>query len=57
MPVFLCCGRVGSVGGELGAWTRVWRSGVMLCLCESELCGSITGPVICVLCWAGSCAS
>ena len=26
------CGGVGGVGGE-GAWTRIWRGGV-LCLCE-----------------------
>ena len=31
---FGCCG-VGGVGLEwVGAWTRVWRGGVVLCLCE-----------------------
>ena len=37
LDVCLCfgCGGVGGVGGEwVGAWTRVWRSGVVLCLCE-----------------------
>ena len=29
----LVCGGVGGVGGEW-AWTRVWRGGVVLCLCE-----------------------
>ena len=35
--VCLCsgCGGVCGVGGEwVGAWTRVWRGGVVLCLCE-----------------------
>ena len=33
----------GGVGGEwLGAWTRVWRGVVVLCLCEVRVC------VICV---------
>ena len=35
--VCLCfgCGGVGGVGGEwVGAWTRVWMGGVVLCLCE-----------------------
>ena len=33
LNVYLCidCGGVGDVGG---VWTRVWRGGVMLCLCE-----------------------
>ena len=30
------CGGVGGVGGAwVGAWTRVWKGGVVLCLCES----------------------
>ena len=35
--VCLGCGGlgVGAVGGEwAGDWTRVWRGGVVLCLCE-----------------------
>ena len=35
--VCLClgCGGVGGVGGEwVGAWTRLWRGEVVLCLCE-----------------------
>ena len=32
---FFGCGGVGGVGVEwVGAWTRVWRGGVVLCLCE-----------------------
>ena len=37
LDVCLCfgCGGVGGVGGEwVGAWTRVWRGGVVLCMCE-----------------------
>ena len=37
LDVRLCfgCGGVGGIGGEwVGAWTRVWRGGVVLCLCE-----------------------
>ena len=37
LDVCLCfgCSGVRGVGGEwLGAWTRVWRSGVVLCMCE-----------------------
>ena len=30
LDVCLCCGGV----GEEWAWTRVWRGGVVLCLCE-----------------------
>ena len=34
LDVCLCFG-CGGVGGEwVGAWTRVWRVGVVLCLCE-----------------------
>ena len=36
LDVCLCFsfGGVGGVGGEwVGAWTRVWRSGVVLCQC------------------------
>ena len=34
LDVCLCLG-CGGVGGEgVGAWTRVWRGGVVLCLCE-----------------------
>ena len=38
--VCLCfgCGGVSGVGGvggeQVGAWTMVWRRGVVLCLCE-----------------------
>ena len=33
--VCLHCGGVGGIGGEwVGAWTWVWRAGVVLCLCE-----------------------
>ena len=35
LDMCLCfdCGGVGGVGGEwVGAWTRVWRGGVVLCL-------------------------
>ena len=37
LDVCLClgCGGVGGVGGErLGTWIMIWRSGVVLCLCE-----------------------
>ena len=40
LDVCLCfgCGGVGGVGGVggawVGAWTRVWRGGVVLCLSE-----------------------
>ena len=37
LDVCLCFGYggMGGVGGEwVGAWTRVWRRGVVLCLCE-----------------------
>ena len=37
LDVCLCFGGggVGGVGGEwVGAWIRVWRGGVVLCLCE-----------------------
>ena len=37
LDVCLCvgCGGMGGVGGEwVGAWTRVWRGGVVLCLCD-----------------------
>ena len=37
VDVCLClgCGGVGGVGGDwVGAWTRVWSNGVVLCLCE-----------------------
>ena len=37
LDVCLClgCSDVGGVGGEwVGAWNRVWKSGVALCLCE-----------------------
>ena len=35
MSLCLCCGGVGGVGGKwVGPWTRAWRGGVVLCLCE-----------------------
>ena len=37
LDVCLClsCGAVGGVGGEwVGDWTRVWRGGLVLGLCE-----------------------
>ena len=35
LDVCLCCGGVRGIGGEwVGAWTRVWMGGVVLCLCE-----------------------
>ena len=37
LDVCLClgCGGVGGVGGRwVGGWTRVWKDGVLLCLCE-----------------------
>ena len=37
LDLCLCfgCGGVGGVGGEwVGAWTMVWRGGVVLCMCE-----------------------
>ena len=37
LDVCLCfgCGGVGGVCGKwVGAWIRVWRGGVVLCLCE-----------------------
>ena len=35
----LGCGGVSRVGGEwVGAWTRVWRCGVVLYLCELLVC-------------------
>ena len=35
MCLCLGCGGVCGVDGErVGAWTRVWRGGVVLCLCE-----------------------
>ena len=40
LDVCLCfgCGGVGGVGGKwVGAWTRDWRGGLVLCLCESGL--------------------
>ena len=34
LDVCLCLA-CGGVGGEcLGVWTRLWRSGAVLCLCE-----------------------
>ena len=33
--LYLGCGGVGGVGGEwVVVWTRVWRGGLVLCLCE-----------------------
>ena len=33
--LYFGCGGVGGIGREwLGAWTRVWWGGVVLCLCE-----------------------
>ena len=37
LDVCLClgCGGVGGTSGEwVGTWTRVWRGGVVLCMCE-----------------------
>ena len=37
LDVCLCFGYgdMGGVGGEwVGVWTRVWRGGVVFCLCE-----------------------
>ena len=62
LDVCLCfgCSGVGGVGGEwVGAWTRVLRGGVVLCLCEVLiwiLC--VDGRSrICVLWLVDTCAS
>ena len=54
LDVCLCFGC--GVGGEW-AWTRVWKSCVVLCLCESGLSVYMAGPGSCVLCLADTCAS
>ena len=46
------------VWSECGAWTRVWRGEVVLCLCDLRvwiIC--VDGPGICILCQVGTCAS
>ena len=49
---------MGGVGGEwVGAWTRVWKGGVVLCLCKFGISVWIAGPGICVLCLADTCTS
>ena len=32
--LYLGCDSVCCVGGECVAWNRIWRGGVVLCLCE-----------------------
>ena len=63
MCLCLGCGGVGGVGGSgYGVWTRVWRGGVVLFLCEMcvwIICvdGWSRYLCICVLCMANTCAS